>query len=74
MSRWDTWQYDELVEALSDYHKDVFGFRLRMNGKPREEIVNHLVCLDEYMEKMKSTPEGRAKLREDGWVVDEVTS
>lgn len=69
MSRWDTWQYDELVEALSDYHKDVFGTRLRMNGEPREAIVEELQKLDRYMENMRSTSEGRAQLEADGWVV-----
>lgn len=71
MSRWDTWQYDELVEALSDYHKDVFGTRLRMNGEPKEAIVRELDRIDAYMDRMRSTPEGRAQLREDGWVIQE---
>lgn len=71
MSRWDTWQYDELVEALSDYHKDVHGYRLRMNGEPREAIVAALDSLDAYMDRMRSTPEGRSQLRADGWVVEE---
>jgi len=71
MSRWDTWEYDELVEALSDYHKDVFGYRLRMNGESREVVIQELLYLDRYMEKMKETPKGRAQLREDGWVIDE---
>lgn len=69
MSRWDTWQYDELVNVLSDYHKEVFGTRLRMNGESREAIINELVKIDNYMDKMKSTPEGRAILREEGWDV-----
>ena len=71
MNRWDSWQYDELVNVLSDYHKDVFGIRLRMNGEPREAIINELVKIDNYMDKMKSTPEGRAILREEGWDINE---
>lgn len=71
MSRWDTWEYDELVETLSDYHKAVHGIRCRMNGEPREAIVAVLDSLDVYMERMRSTPEGRAQLREDGWDVEE---
>lgn len=69
MSRWDTCQYDELVNVLSDYHKEVFGTRLRMNGESREAIIHELVQIDNYMDKMKSTPEGRAILREEGWDV-----
>lgn len=69
MTRWDNYEYDELTSVLSDYHKDVFGYRLRMHGEPREAIINELVALDNYMEKMKSTPEGRAQLLAEGWVI-----
>ena len=69
MSRWDTYEYDDLVNTLSDYHKDVFGTRLRMYGESREAVIAELDSLDAYMERMKSTPEGRAELRENGWVV-----
>ena len=71
MSRWDTYEYDELVSVLSDYHKDVFGFRLRMNGEPREAVIAALDSVDAYMDKMRSTPEGREQLREEGWTFDE---
>lgn len=71
MSRWETWEYDELVEALSDYHKDVFGCRLRMNGEPKYRLVEELDKIDNYMDKMRSTKEGREILREEGWVVEE---
>lgn len=71
MSRWDTYEYDELVDTLSDYHKDVHGFRMHMNGQPREDVIYELDLLDLYMEKMKSTPEGRAKLEADGWSFDD---
>lgn len=69
MSRWNTYEYDELVDTLSDYHKDVFGYRLRMYGEPREAVIAELDSLDAYMERMKSTPEGRAQLIEEGWVL-----
>lgn len=69
MSRWDTYEYDELVDTLSDYHKDVHGFRLRMYGESREAVIAALDSLDSYMERMKSTPEGRAQLIEEGWVL-----
>lgn len=67
MSHWDTWEYDELVNVLSDYHKDVFGTRLRMNGEPKESIIAELDRIDSYMARMKSTPEGRAQLESEGW-------
>lgn len=71
MSRWDNWEYDELVDTLSDYHKDVFGYRLRMNGEPKEVVVAELDRIDAYMAQMKSTPEGRQQLEADGWSFDD---
>ena len=71
MSRWEDYEYDELVDILSDYHKDVFGYRMRMNGETRESVIIELQYLDRYMERMKETPEGRAQLREDGWAINE---
>lgn len=71
MSRWDTWEYNELCDILSDYHKDVFGYRLRMFGEPKEAIVAELDRIDQYMTRMKSTSEGRARLREEGWAFDD---
>lgn len=69
MTRWDNYEYDELVDILSDYHKDVFGYRMRMNGESREAVIQELVYLDRYMEKMQETEKGRAQLREEGWNV-----
>jgi hypothetical protein len=39
-----------LADILSDYHKDVHGFRLRMAGSPRAELVEELDRLDRYAE------------------------
>lgn len=69
MSRWDSWEYEELVSVLSDYHKDVFGYRLRMNGESREIVIGELIKIDQYMDNMRSTEEGRAQLRANGWEV-----
>jgi hypothetical protein len=71
MSRWNTYNYDELCDILSDYHKDVHGFRCRMYGEPKEAVIARLEDLDAYMDMMKSTAEGREQLREQGWAVDE---
>lgn len=60
-----------MLTSSSYYHKDVFGHRMRMAGRPREEIIDELDAIDQYMESMKSTLEGRNKLREDGWLIQE---
>lgn len=63
---------NELGDLFSDYHKDVHGFRPRyVDMNDREAIIAALKRLDEYMEWSKSTPEGRNRLREAGWVVKE---
>lgn len=67
MSKWEDYNdTEELADILSDYHKDVFGYRMRMAGESREAIIQELDYLDRYMEKMKETPEGRAQLEADG--------
>jgi hypothetical protein len=52
MSKWNDARYsnDELADILSDYHKDVHGFRLRMAGSPRADLVEELDRLDRYAE------------------------
>jgi len=52
MSKWNDSKYcnDELADILSDYHKSVHGFRLRMAGSPRTELVAELDRLDQYRE------------------------
>ena len=52
MNRWiedyraGRYEYNDLVEILSDYSKDVTGCRVRMWGKPAEEICHQLDLLD----------------------------
>lgn len=72
MSNYDNWYHsdttnDQLASTLSDYHKDVHGFRVQMHGASREDICKALANLDDYMDKMWSTPSGRASLEADGW-------
>ena len=52
MSKWNDARYsnEELADILSDYHQDVHGFRLRMAGSPRAELVEELDRLDRYAE------------------------
>lgn len=69
MKNWNEYGYDYLCDILSDYHKDVFGYRLRMYGEPKEAVIAELEKLDAYLEKMKSTEEGLEELRASGFVV-----
>lgn len=61
------YSYDELVTTLSDYHKDIYGFRLRMNGEPLKEILRQLLFLDKHM----ADPRNRKELQDSGWIFDE---
>jgi hypothetical protein len=63
---------EELAQLLSDYSKDVHGVRQRQVSYG--SILRSLVGLDAYMALMESTPEGRERLCDDGWVIrdDEV--
>jgi len=61
------YSYDQLVTTLSDYHKDVYGFRLGMNGKPLKEILRQLLFLDKYT----ADPRNRAELEANGWIFDD---
>tara|TARA_R110000868_G_scaffold329506_1_gene590326 strand:- start:397 stop:660 length:264 start_codon:yes stop_codon:yes gene_type:complete len=51
MSKWNDARYsnDELADILSDYHKDVHGFRLRLAGSPRAEMVEEILTLLELL-------------------------
>ena len=71
MSKWNEYEYDDLVAVLSDYSKDVHGYRLRMNGESRENIIKALDGIDAYMEEMHSTFAGREQLRAQHWIIEE---
>ncbi len=63
---------EELASYFSDYHKDVHGVRPRwIDHTDRVAIIEGLESLDRYMLEMKKTPEGRARLRADGWCVEQ---
>ena len=68
---------DSAFGCYSDYHKDVFGFRPHWSGSDpgqplaKVELIEAMVGVDVYVFAMKSTPEGRAQLRAEGWVVEE---
>ena len=67
----DLYETEELAGYFSDYHKDVHGYRPRMvDGRDRDAVIRGIEALDDYMEWMKSTPQGRAQLRSEGWDVE----
>lgn len=63
--------YNDLTDYLSDFHKAVFGYRLRCYGDPLDVVEAHLDSVYAYMDRMKETFEGRQELRDDGWVIEE---
>jgi hypothetical protein len=64
------YETEELASYFSDYHKDVYGYRPRMvDHTDRRAVIDGINALDRYMEMMKSTPQGLAQLREEGWCV-----
>lgn len=72
MADWTSYSTEELAEIYSDYSKDVNGFRDRsISYSDREALIAGLTRLDNYMESMKSTKEGRNILRSEGWVIRE---
>lgn len=61
----------ELGGYVSDYHKEVHGFRPRGEGlySNREALILIAEGLDAYMEARRSTFAGREGLRADGWYI-----
>lgn len=67
---------DELQSYLSDFHKDFYGFRPRGIYTPAEwenpsVLIDAINRIHDAMDAMKKTPEGRAELRANGWVIEE---
>ena len=75
MSSFDGMNVDELQSYFSDFHKDYYGFRPRFatneQWNDREWLVEHINGIHDDMDERKKTPEGRASLRAEGWVIDE---
>jgi hypothetical protein len=69
-TNWNPYTVAELAQIFWGYYKDVHGVRPRwVDLTDREVLVKGLESLDSYMESMKSTPEGLAQLREEGWTL-----
>jgi hypothetical protein len=66
---------DDLQSYYSDFHKDFHGWRPR-GATPeqwtnREFLVAQINSIHDALDAMKATPEGRAQLREAGWVIED---
>ena len=60
----------ELQSYVWDYYKDVHGFRPRhLDLTTREECLAVVDLLNDRMDNMMATEEGRQQLREEGWSV-----
>ena len=57
------------INEASDYYKAVFGFRPRACFSDADFLAAWEAASAE-MSRRKSTPEGRAVLKADGWVLD----
>ena len=70
LSKYQEMSMEELGSFVSDYHKDVHGFRPRGDGlyANREALVAIAEGLEAYMEARRSTFAGRESMRADGWV------
>ena len=75
MSHFDDLTVDELQSYFSDFHKDYYGFRPRFatpeQWRDREWLIESIDAIHDAMDERKKTPEGRASLRAEGWVIDE---
>jgi hypothetical protein len=71
----DTLSVDDLQSYFSDFHKDYYGFRPRFatpeEWRDAEWLKQQITYIHDEMDHMKTTPEGRAELRRQGWVVEE---
>jgi hypothetical protein len=71
LSKYQAMSMEELGSYVSDYHKDVHGFRPRGEGlyANRDALIDILEGLDAYMASRRSTFAGRESMRADGWHV-----
>ena len=72
-SKWDSYSTDELGSYLSDYHKEIHGFRPRYEGlyEDRARMIKMLDQLNSYMDRLRETFAGREQLRQEGWHIEE---
>ncbi len=64
------WTNDELSSNLSDYYKDIYGVRPRhIDFNNRELVIQEIKTLENWLFREMETPEGRARLEDDGWLL-----
>jgi hypothetical protein len=69
---WNDYTTEQLATRFWDYHKDVHGVRPHwVDHTDRVALISGLESLDLHMATLKSTPEGRERLRNDGWYVEQ---
>ena len=75
MSHFDGLGVEDLQSYFSDFHKDYYGFRPRFatpeQWRDREWLIESIDAIHDAMDERKKTPEGRASLRAEGWVIEE---
>ena len=77
-------EFNELGSYFSDFHKDLYGFRPRhmalcaCDYKTRDDLIQALADVREEIQSLKThlkeqqaTFDGRERLREDGWYIEE---
>jgi hypothetical protein len=71
LSKYQAMSMEELGSYVSDYHKDVHGFRPRGDGLygNRDALILIAEGLDAYMAARRSTFSGRESMRAEGWYV-----
>lgn len=66
---------EELQGYFSDFHKDFYGMRPRFGSpeqwRDRSWLESEINTIHNAMDEMKETPEGRAELRSQGWVIED---
>lgn len=72
MSKYDHMTTEELSVYYYEYNKDVHGFKdINYDPTNREQLIKSIESIDNYMDSMKTTVEGRNELRSNGWIIKE---
>ena len=68
---------EELQSIFSDFHKDYYGFRPRFASteewNSEEWLQSQIDSIHDAINCRAKTPQGRAALLAEGWVINEVT-
>ena len=77
-------EFNALAEYYSDFYKDVYGMRPRGMAliaaaypdresllEAKSHVERGIDGLNDYLETMQSTPQGRAQLRDEGWTFND---